>query len=532
MTIDKNTKIRLGNRNIVKVKKGNVVIWESQSTPPVVEPDYFYVENTYAGTNTISLRDNESSILMGDLQYSKDKETWTTFTPSTTALNISLNQGEKLYIRGSGNRGGARLKISGSQSHIVGGNINTLIKYDDPNNVTLSQNAFSELFEGDGNLTGTSSLTLPSTVLAVNCYMNMFFNCTSLKSAPTLPATTLAANCYMSMFLGCTSLTTAPELPVTNLRKTYASSCYFNMFSGCTSLTSAPALPATTLVSGCYGSMFNGCTSLTSVTIYATTTESDAFNGWLFNVAASGTVTNAGFLELPENSASGIPTGWTEVLPIQSITAANPDTFTLKSYQTEVNCSSTLTITTTLGTTVTKTNSVTLTVGENTGDSTRTLTETIPYGNSSYQVTIVQTANDPKPAQTWNVVSTGTYPFQLNSNDYYESTNKSHDNTYSYATLSYFGYDEIVLECINSGESYYDYGIVSQPDQTLSESISDDGSTGSTVVFHNFKEESSTSPVTLTIPSDGGSHFITIKFIKDTSSSQGNDSLQFKVVEP
>ncbi len=417
---------------------------------------------------------------------------------------------------------------------------------------TLVSWCYGSMFQGCTSL--TTAPKLPATTLASNCYYSMFRGCTSLTTAPKLPATTLASNCYNSMFRGCTSLTTAPALPATTL----VSWCYQNMFDGCTSLTTAPALPATTLVSDCYSSMFQGCTSLTtvpelpattiadssyygmfdgcnsltSVTIYATSTMNNSFNSWLNNVAPSGTVYNNGLLNLPKNSASGIPIGWTEVLPpIQSITA-NPDTFTIKSYKDTVKCTSTLTITTTLGTTVTDTNTATITVGENTGDTTRTLTETIPYKGSSYQVTIVQTANDVKPAYSWNVVSTGTYPFELNTNGYYESTNKGHNSSYSYATLNYEGFNELVLECINSGERNYDYGIISQPDVQLSESISDDGATGSTNVFHNFKGQSSTNPVQLTIPSDKGSHFITIKFRKDSSGNEGNDSLQFKVIEP
>ena len=391
---------------------------------------------------------------------------------------------------------------------------------------TLESKCYYGMFQNCSSL--TTAPKLPATTLVSNCYTFMFWGCTSLTTAPELPATTLADSCYSTMFRGCTSLTTAPTLPATTLE----SWCYSTMFRGCTSLTTAPELPATTLVNSCYDSMFDGCNSLTSVTIYATSTTNNSFDSWLDNVAPSGTVYNNGLLNLPKNSASGIPIGWTEVFPpIQSITA-NPDTFTIKSYKSSVTCTSTLTITTTLGTTVTDTNSATITVGENTGDSTRTLTETIPYKGSSYQVTIVQTANDVKPAYSWNVESTGTYPFELNTNDYYESTNKGHNNSYSYATLNYEGFENLVLECINSGESNYDYGIISQPDVQLSESTSDDGATGSTNVFHNFKGQSSTNPVQLTIPSDGGSHFITIKFIKDVSGNEGNDSLQFKVIEP
>ena len=467
---------------------------------------------------------------------------------------------------------------------------------------SLNRSCYRSMFQGCTSL--TSAPALPATTLAFYCYESMFQGCSKLTTAPIeLPATTLEYHCYTNMFQGCTSLTSAPALPATTLE----SSCYGAMFKGCTSLTSAPILPATSLVDYSYSSIFNGCTSLTSVTIYATKTSYYSHGSWLNNVAPSGTVYNNGFLDLPKNSASGVPSGWTEVVPeIQSITAnpdtftiefnnetvtckstlevvttvgtftktnsvtftvgentgnttrtiketipyynssydvtivqsaiqsitANPDTFTIKSYKDTVKCNSTLTIATTLGTTITDTNTATITVGENTGDTTRTLTETIPYKGSSYQVTIVQTANDVKPVISWDVVSTGTYPFELNTNGYYESTNKGHDSSYSYATLNYEGFENLVLECINSGESNYDYGIISQPDVQLSESTSDDGATGTTNVFHNFKGQSSTNPVQLTIPSDGGSHFITIKFRKDVSGDSGNDSLQFTVIEP
>ena len=390
---------------------------------------------------------------------------------------------------------------------------------------TLASSCYQSMFQDCYSL--TSAPTLPATTLASSCYKEMFSAC-GLTTAPTLPSTTLADYCYQFMFQDCNSLTTAPELPATTL--TWM--CYSGMFKNCTSLTTAPELPATTLKSYCYEGMFQGCSSLNSITVYADDiSATKCTNNWLSGVASSGTFNNMGFA-LFENGVSGIPSGWTEVTPpIESITA-NPDTFTIKSYKDTVKCNSTLTITTTLGTTITDTNSATITVGENTGDSTRTLTETIPYKGSSYQVTIVQTANDVKPVTSWNVESMGTYPFQLNSNGYYESTNKGHDSSYSYATLNYSGFDELVLECINSGESNYDYGIISQPDVQLSESTSDDGATGSTNVFHNFRGQSSTNPVQLTIPSDEGSHFITIKFRKDGSSASGNDSLQFKVIEP
>ena len=441
---------------------------------------------------------------------------------------------------------------------------------------TLANECYRDMFNGCTSL--TTAPELPATTLESDCYNSMFVDCTSLTTVPTeLPATTLANSCYSGMFMRCTSLTAAPTLPATTL----APYCYKWMFNGCRKLNSITVYAKDISASNCtnewldgvsYSGTFNnmgfapfsrgasgipnGWTEnippIQSITVNPDTftiefnNETVTCNSTLEVVTTVGTLTktNSVTLTVGENTGNTTRT-LTETIPyynssydvtivqsaIQSITA-NPDTFTIKSYKSSVTCTSTLTITTTLGTTITDTNSATITVGENTGDSTRTLTETIPYKGSSYQVTIVQTANDVKPVTSWNVESTGTYPFELNTNGYYESTNKGHDSSYSYATLNYEGFENLVLECINSGESNFDFGIISQPDVQLGESTSNDGATGSTNVFHNFKGQSSTNPVQLTIPSDEGSHFITIKFRKDGSSAEGNDSLQFKVIEP
>ena len=617
MRIDKNTTIRLGNRNIVKIKKGDVVIWQ-KTTEPVVGPDYFYIENTYAGENTITFTTAQmgtptSYTYAKSVEYSTDKKNWNTLTFNTsTPQTITIGVGEKLYLRNDS--GGFNYyefssfytNINTSQNCVVGGNINTLINYNDADNVSLRgyYGCFYRLFKNAKNITDASNLIIPSTniveyycremfsgctslqnaptlsattlgrhcyyqmfyecskltsapqlpatKLATGCYSGMFSSCTSLVNAPTLPATTLASQCYYEMFSSCKALTTAPTLPATTLADycyhgmlgyctslttapalpatTLAIGCYNKMFVGCKALTTAPELPATTLASSCYDYMFGGCSKLNNVTVYADDiSATDCTSRWLYEVSSTGTFNNLGFAPF-ETGVSGIPSGWTEVVPpIESITA-NPDTFTIKSYKDTAKCTSTLTITTTTGITNTRTNTATITVGENTGDTTRTLTETIPYKGSSYQITIVQTANDVKTF-SWNVVSTGTYPFELNTNGYYESTNKRKSSSYSYATLNYSGFENLVLECINFGESNYDYGIISQPDVQLSESTSDDGATGSTKVFKNFKGESSTNPVQITIPSDKGSHFITIKYKKDGGGDNGNDSLQFKVIE-
>ena len=377
MRIDKNTTIRLGDRNIVKVKLGDVVIWQKSTKPePVVETDYFYIESL-GDRNTISVvnkGDGSTSGATPTLEYSKDKNTWNTITfdwtsgEHTTELPIKLNTGEKMYFRNDTRKFSdsypKHISFSSSVSSNVGGDIRTLSNYLDVDSETKPQSyMFSYLFYNNKKIVDASNLRLPYTTLAESCYRSMFYGCTSLTTTPKLPATTLASNCYYSMFYGCTSLTTAPTLPATTLASgcyyemfrgcynlttvttelpatTLASGCYQYMFRGCTSLTTAPALPATTLASQCYMDMFqdcsklttapelpsttlapycyyymfNGCTSLSSITVYANDISAPGCTtNWLLGVASTGTFRNLGSATYPTDSTSGIPSGWTEV---------------------------------------------------------------------------------------------------------------------------------------------------------------------------------------------------------------------------
>lgn len=339
--------ISISNKNVIKVQDAETLktMWEKS----VVTPDYFYIKNTYNGSNTITLtttkRNNPSfKDYSASVQYSKDKENWTTLTfSSSTPKTISMSNGEKVYFRNDNGKfnctDGYNLyytTFTATNSHIVGGNIVSLLKYTDMETFTLTkQGCLERLFQGDESLTDsyklifpnttsswcyssmfyncrnmtTSPLTLPATTLADYCYSTMFQNCNNLTTTPNINATTLASNCYDGMFNRCTSLTTAPELPITTL----ADSCYNSMFDGCSALTTAPSLPATTLVEGCYQSMFYDCTSLNVVTTYANDISAEfCLTDWLSNVASSGTFHNLGSATYPR-SGSGIPSGWTVV---------------------------------------------------------------------------------------------------------------------------------------------------------------------------------------------------------------------------
>ena len=294
----------------------------------VDETDYLYIENTYAGGNTISVKQTitgspDSSLYAKTLQYSKDKTNWTTITLSSTTHNINLNQGEKVYFRGNegvlnyyANDGAiqAITNILGTQTHTIGGNINTLVNYITPNKLTLTQGVFALLFQNNTTITSAENLTLqPSSdgSLPTFAYYLMFSGCSALITPPSeIPATKQGHASCSKMFLDCTQLKTPPALKSTIL----GNYCFTSIFKNCTSLISAPELPALTLASNCYQSAFEGCTSLNNVTVYADDiSASNCTNNWLKNVASSGTFRNLGSATYTANSPSGIPTGWTVV---------------------------------------------------------------------------------------------------------------------------------------------------------------------------------------------------------------------------
>ena len=339
-----------------------------------VRPDYFYVANNYEGTNTISIKQTitgepDSSLYSKTLQYSKDKTNWSTIILSDIEYNISLNSGEILYMRG--NEGvlnywysaGAKKAITnilGTQSHIIGGNINTLINYIASNELTLPQGVFNSLFENDTNLTSSSDIILPppsNGVLPSYAYLYLFKNCTNMvttlselpsvkqgedacngmfaytaiTTAPALPSLELAKNCYYGLFEGCSQLVNPPALPATEM----APNCYRKLFYNCSSLVNPPELPAQILADGCYREIFKNCSSLNNVTVYADDiSATNCTTDWLSGVASSGTFNNMGSATYTINSASGIPTGWTEVRPINYFyienTSENDNTITFK----------------------------------------------------------------------------------------------------------------------------------------------------------------------------------------------------------
>lgn len=222
---------------------------------------------------------NKASV--STVQYSLDNGT--TWTDLTTSSNITLNTGEKAYLRGkiNGNLSSSDYtKFTMTGKIAAKGNIMYLHNYENIENNNLTYNY---------------------------CFYYLFFDCSSLVEAPILSATTLTENCYRGMFYGCSQLLTAPELPSTTLAKY----CYRSMFQNCSSLAESPILPAPILAQECYYNMFGDCTSLNKVTSYASNISANGcLTTWLSNVYATGDFYNLGGATY-QRTTSGIPSGWT-----------------------------------------------------------------------------------------------------------------------------------------------------------------------------------------------------------------------------
>ncbi len=124
-----------------------------------------------------------------------------------------------------------------------------------------------------------------------------------------------------------------------------------------------------------------------------------------------------------------------------------------------------------------------------------------------------------------------TYGFALNDAGYYESNNQKKGSSWALCKVTINAPQSFTLTIpyISSGESNYDYGIFGQLDTELANSNADDGATGSTKVKLNCKGQASTDVKQVSYDIPAGEHFIEIKYRKDSSGDQGNDSLQFKL---
>ena len=274
----------------------------------------FYVEDLSGngGTLTVNARKTNAA----NIEYSTDGTAWSSTNPGIPANGKLYMRAEATYWGTSSWSAGASISVN--NSYQVGGNLMSLFYgsgFTGDERVFPSNTSWicGYMFFRQDNLINADKLLLPAMTLTDYAYRSMFENCHYLLTLPELPALTMTTNCYVAFAMDCRALRKACELPATTL----ASSCYRSMFERCNNLDTAPSiLPATApIASNCYYMLFNN-TKVTEVRLGATSWSTNAAPNWLGNVPATGTVYINSALDgvIPENSTSGIPSGWTKVI--------------------------------------------------------------------------------------------------------------------------------------------------------------------------------------------------------------------------
>ena len=252
----------LGNKEVLKEVLNGVVVYTN--TPPT----YPYV--TFSSPNTFTIAQAGSKKTWdGTLEYSTDKQNWSTWNGTTTLNSSSTGDTKYLYMRGTdnsyitGNTSSRYWSITGSNV-TISGDIENLLDYQDVENgvhPTTGDYTFTYLFYSNSSIVDCSNLVLSCPTIKKWAYASMFYYCQNLVYGPsTISATgTVASNGCYQMFWCCTNMILGPsELAATTLDY-YA---YQQMFQLCSSLISPPIISATYAADTSMSAMFDNCSSL------------------------------------------------------------------------------------------------------------------------------------------------------------------------------------------------------------------------------------------------------------------------------
>lgn len=352
------------------------------------------------------------------------------------------------------------------------------------------------------------SITIPSSVTSIGT--NAFINCSSLQSI-TIPesVTSIGSSAFSGWCGGRFICSSSAEIK----SNSYVSNtqCVYD-FSGCKSI---PVLSSS-----------NGLTRIEQVgaiyvplSLYYKWKEATNWAAYASKIKPKGEGLGAfnGVGKLTYNESATLTAYYvsdTEPTNI-TITVSNPDALEIGQYTID-NTAKTITIPVTA-------KSVTDTV-------TVTLSATFKDGVQSKTLSIKIKESFKTPSFTVTDVEGASYNFVLNDAGYYESTNKKVASSAALCKLDITNLEDttkIIFDCINSSEENYDYGMISKINTALGTTNSEDSASN---LFVNFKGQSSTNVVTKSYPIENvAACYFTLKFRKDGSGDQGNDSLQFKV---
>lgn len=285
-------------------------------------------------------------------------------------------------------------------------------------------------------------------------------------------------------------------------------------FSGCSGLVSIYLLNKDTIVDLGGSQLFLNCNKLQNIYVpakllneyinnYGTyINQLKPYDYWipeimnqimLFNNTKTITIELVNYNETPTYS---ITSSNTNIATISNINATNTAiTFDITTLSTEGNCN------------------INISISNN----------DITY-DRSFKLTVYEAI--PESTYTVSAIDGAKHGFSLNNNGYYESTNNGMANSHSLCrvNISNPAGKKLYFDCISYGESNYDFGILGAVNQELVKSeVVDSG------VKKSFKGLSKPTVQTVEYTDAIGDCFIDVKYRKDGSGDQNNDSLQFKV---
>lgn len=224
---------------------------------------YFYIKNETMSDGDLQFFPYSSTILSKlNIEYSFDKVNWTRITQSNKD-NINIKADGYVYLRNTTGTFGDSEYNNYFSPHVnisLGGDIRTLFNYTDVDSVTaIPRFGLSHIitYQNNSKLIDISNLSFRG-ITSVGDYglSNIFNRYIGTKGVDLRDVTTLGDNALYYMYYGCSNLTEvyAPNVSTWDTSKTYY---------------------------------------------------------WLSDVASTGVVYKPSTLDIPTNSLSGIPSGWT-----------------------------------------------------------------------------------------------------------------------------------------------------------------------------------------------------------------------------
>lgn len=333
---------------------------------------------------------------------------------------------------------------------------------------------------------GLQSIELPDSITKID---TSAFSGTNIQEI-VLPAKVVSIG--NSGFQNCKSLETIKILNDTSVI-TCTTVSYNQPFSGCSKLTSIhiPSKLYNAYCSDAYWSQYKD--KFIAVGEWAFDPQTNP--ALLFNQSVEVSIQLQSFAITPEFS---ITSSNEEVATISNV-SINEDntliTYTINSLAVEGSSTITVNI-----------------IGEN---------NTFTFINN---VRVYETIPDP----TYEVVAVdgATYGFALREDGYWESQNfkVGPSGAVCQVNISNPLNLPVYFDCINYAEANYDYGILGAVNQVLTATGNDDSG-----VKKNFKGLSKADIQTVEYLDASGDCFIQVKFRKDSSGDQNNDSIRFKV---